>query len=286
MNDILIHYYEFPQGQPPDFVALKALFKNNITKQNVPYFEAKSESECKFLDYCASLNIAHRRQTVVEYGGSASTATLLYFCVTVDDDNWFKEDEGLLKTFDNGCPGGGIFGECHQGAAQIGELAIRPNMIKKLMSYGIVSPRNPFLPRIYLLSAPVANNLKSTAPTGCEIIATNVPDCFQLKICAESMGPARVGTARIGKRCPVCGAAKMFLADSETYFEQADLSKTDFQTCRMFQSENAGSFQLNGGFAMTSARAFNSLAKIAKRGLRRYSTDPPINTAVVKVMRI
>jgi len=130
--------------------------------------------------------------------------------------------------------------------------------------------------------ATVGEALIKAGANGCDIVPTDSPNCCQLRITAETAGPVRVGHARMGKRCPVCGVAKMFISSSERYFHRGDLKRADFQICRLYAADNVGQFEILNGFPIASQRIFNVLLKLKIRGLDRYSTDPPIRHAVVQ----
>jgi len=75
----------------------------------------------------------------------------------------------------------------------------------------------------------------------------------------------------------------MFVASSERYFHNGDLKVTDFQICRLYAADNVGPFEILHGFPIVSQRIFNLLFALKVKGLDRYSTDPPIQHAVVQV---
>jgi hypothetical protein len=75
----------------------------------------------------------------------------------------------------------------------------------------------------------------------------------------------------------------MFLSDSGRYFHAGDLRKVDIQSCRQYYADNVGGFEIINGFPIISQRVFDLLLSLKVKGLDRYSTDPPVQHAVVQV---
>jgi hypothetical protein len=259
----------------------------------VPFFNANSEVEQGFLQYCEALGIAIHRKTIIEYDGTSGGAEFLY--LTLKDDEGRCIDEEKLRFIDKStaCPGGGDFGICCRGARQVGAVALNPSCLDRLAILGVAVARHPFVPKIYLLSRELAQVLIELKATGCEIapcdctpwgssVGGDCP-CYQLRIIERTDGPAKLGQVRMGKRCPVCGAAKLFLSSEERYFFAHDLKRVDFQICSSFEGENVGRFETSAGFPIVSERMFRELLRRNTNGLDRYSTDPPIQHAVVQV---
>jgi hypothetical protein len=160
---------------------------------------------------------------------------------------------------------------------------VKPEGVEKLRKMGMLIASFPMVPSIILLSETVANALENSGVTGCEIVATETQGCRQLRIMAETSGPTRVGTVRMGRRCPACGVAKMFLSDSERHFHARDLRKVDIQSCRQYYADHVGGFEIINGFPIISQRVFDLLLSLKVKGLDRYTTDPPVQHAVVQV---
>ena len=277
-----MNYYEFAEREP-DWVKLKQIFKRNISKFNVPFFEAGSEAEREFCQFCESSNLPARRKSIVEYDGKSTEAGKFVFLCVKDDGASIAENQNDFLDLTRACLGGGAFGTCGRAGVQRDSVPVRRGGAERIASSGVLCSRHPNVPRIYLLSAVVADALKGAEATGCEIISTNTSGCFQLRITAEPAGPVRIGHARMGNRCPGCGVAKMFVSDSERYFHAGDLKLTDFQNCRLYHADNIGQFEILNGFPIVSERIFYLLLTLGVKGLTSYSTDPPIRHAVVQV---
>ncbi len=281
MSDRTINHYEFPDREP-DWAKLKQMFKRNVSKYNVPFFEANSEVEREFLRFCDASNLPIHKQTLIEYDGKMTEADrFLFLVVKRDDGACISANQQRFLDLSAACPGGGAFGTCSRGAKQIDKVSVIPEGVEQVMTQGLLSASHPDVPRIYLLSAPVADALRTAGATGCEIVPTDTLKCCQLRITTETAGPARIGHTRMGKRCPVCGTAKMFIGSSERYFHNGDLKPTDFQICRTYAGDNVGQFEILNGFPIVSQRIFNVLCAQKVKGLAQYSTDPPIQHAVV-----
>jgi hypothetical protein len=283
MSDRTINYYEFPNGEP-DWAKLKRLFNRNISKHNVPFFEVNSEMEREFLWFCEASNISTYKKTIIEYDGKTTESEgFLYLVVKDDNGACVAEDQKSFLDLSAACPGGGIFGTCGRGAKQVDRVSVMPEGVEQVTKLGLLSTKHPNVPKIYLLSTVVADALRTAGATGIEIVPTDTSHCYQLRIIAETIGRARIGQARMGKRCPVCGVAKLFFGNSERCFHPGDLKALDFQNCRSYQADNVGQFEILNGFPIVSQRIFNLLLGLRIRGLGRYSTDPPIQHAIVQV---
>lgn len=282
MSDRVVNYYEF-QGKAPDWEKLKQAFKRNVSKYNVPFFEADSGTEGEFAGFCQASNLAAHRMTIIEYDGKFCEADrFLFLCLKDDSGSCFAEGGQSLVDLTGACPGGGAFGSCGRGAKQVGKLIVEAKGVQRVKTLGLLSCRYPSVPRVFLASVTVGEALSKAGASGCEIIPTNTPNCCQLRITVETTGAAQIGHARMGKRCPACGAAKMFIGNSERFFHHGDLKPTDFQICRSYAADNVGQFQILNGFPIVSQRIFNLLLALKVKGLERYSTDPPIRHAVVQ----
>jgi len=281
MSDRTINYYEFPEREP-DWAELKRQFKSNTSKFNVPFFEANSDAEREFLRFCDASNLAPRRKTIIEYGEDSDGDNFLFLCLKDDDGAAVPEGGQGFVDFSASCPGGGPFGSCGRGARQIHKVSVKPEGVLQVSTLGLLATRYPSVPSVFLTSATVGEALIKAGASGCDIVPTDTTNCCQLRITAETTGPVRVGHVRMGKRCPVCGVAKMFIGSSERYFYRGDLKTTDFQLCRLYAADNVGQFEILNGFPITSQRIFNVLLKLKIKGLDRYSTDPPIRHAVVQ----
>ena len=283
MKDRTINYYEFPDYEP-DWTKLKQIFKGNVSKFNVPFFEANSEAEEEFTHFCRASDLVLHRKTIIEYDAKGSDESrFLFLCLKDDDGDCISEGELRFLDLSASCPGGGPFGICGRGAKQKDKVIVRPEGIRRVEMLGLLSCRYPNVPRILLTSTTVGEALRKAGASGCEIVQTNLPNCSQLRITAETAGPARIGYARMGRRCPVCGTAKMFIGSSERYFQEADLKPTDFQMCRTYVADNVGQFEILNGFPIVSQRMFDILLALKVKGLAQYSTDPPIQHAVVQL---
>jgi len=283
VSDRPINYYEFPQGEP-DWVKLKQMFRRNISRFNVPFFEAGSEAEHEFLRLCQTSNLLAYKKTVIEYGpGTTRPDRFLYLVVKDDGGACIAQNQERFLDLSTACPGGGAFGTCGRGAKQIDKVALMPEGVEVIRTLGLLSASRPNVPRIYLASATVADALTKARATGLEIAPTDTPDCHQLRITAETAGPTRIGQARMGKRCPICGVATLFVGSSERYFHPGDLKLGDFQACRSYLADNVGQFEILNGFPIISQRIFDLLVGLKVKGLDRYSTDPPIRHAMVQV---
>jgi hypothetical protein len=264
---------------------LRERFERNVSKYGVPFFEAESKSEGDFLAFCGTADIATHRQTILEYDGKegAESDRFIYLALKSDDGNCVARDGEGFVDWSAACPGGGAFGTCGAGAKQVAQVLLKPEGIDRIGRLGFLSSRQPSVPRVLLISSPIRDALLKARATGCEIIPTDTPGCSQLRITTETPGPTRIGSARMGKRCPCCGRAKMFLANSERYFHRGDLAPVDFQFCRIYWADNVGQFEILNGFPIVSQRIFDLLLKLKVRGLDRYTTDPPVRHAVVQV---
>jgi hypothetical protein len=283
MSDRIINYYEFPEREP-DWVKLKQVYKRNVSRFNVPFFVADSEAEREFLRFCYAFNFVTHRKTLIEYSGQGSGADrFLYLCLKGDDGSCVSPDIRSFVDLSAACPGGGPVGLCGRGARQVDKVSVKPEGVERVTKLGFLTSWYPNMPTVFLTSAAVADALANAEATGCEIAPTDAPDCYQLRITAETSGPAHIGHAQMGKRCPVCGVAKMFIGSSERYFLHGDLKPVDFQTCRIYEADNIGQFEIINGFPIVSQRIFNLLLALKVKGLYRYTTDPPIKHAVVQV---
>lgn len=286
MSDRIINFYKFPESSP-DWVELKRVFKRNVSKNNVPFFEANSEAEKEFVRFCHVAKLALNKKTLVEYDRAGTEADkFLFLCLKNDNGACIPENGHSFVDSSAACPGGDPFGNCGRGAKQVGKVAVRPQGFQKIKTLGLLITRHPNVPTVYLASTEVAEALTKANATGCEIVSTDNPDCCQLRITAETTGPTRIGNARMGRRCPVCGVAKMFMSSSERYFHRGDLKPTDFQICRLYAADNVGQFEILNGFPVVSQRIFNLLLDLKIKGLDRYTTDPPIQHAVVQVRAV
>ncbi len=283
MGDRIVNYYEFPNGEP-EWPTLRQLFQRNVSKYNVPFFEAESETEHQFLRYCETINIPTRKKTIIQYDGETTESErFLYLVVKDDNEVCVAEDQNSFLDLSAACPGGGAFGSCGRGVRQANKVSVTPRGVELVNRLGLLSTRHPPVPTIYLLSTAIAGALRTAGATGCEILPTSTPTCYQLRVTAETSGPARIGQARMGKCCPMSGTAKLFFGSSERCFHPGDLKAVDFQNCRSYQADNVGLFEILNGFPVVSQRIFNLLLELKVKGLDRYSTDPPIRHAVVQV---
>lgn len=282
MGQRVINFYEFPGGEP-DWVAFKKLFPANVSRFNVPFFEAGSAVEKEFEQFCASSGLVPHRKSIIEYDGKGAEEGNFIFLCPKDDKGACIDIEHQHEFIDatSACSGGGAFGVCGRGAQQTKTISVKPRGIDVVSELGMVSPRHPQVPQIYLVTSAVAAQLKNAQATGCELLPTNSPECFQLRISEGTRGPVRIGRARMGKRCPACGAAKMFLSDSERYFHPEDLQSIDFQICRSYHATNVGDFEIINGFPIISQRIFKLLRPICSFSF--YSSDPRIRHAIVQI---
>jgi hypothetical protein len=283
MADRTINYYEF-LGHEPDWARLKRTFKRNVSEHNVPFFTANSDAEQEFLRFCEAANLRTQRKTIIEFDHKTTeTDRFIYLVAKNDDGACVAENATRFLDLSTACPGGGAFGTCGRFAKQVDRVPLIPTGLELVTRLGLVSASHPSVPRIYLLSVAVADALRTAGATGCEIVPTNTPNCCQLRVITETAGPARIGQARMGKQCPICGVAKLFFGSSERCFHPGDLSPADFQNCRFYEADNVGQFEILNGFPIISQRIFHLLSGLKVRGLGRYSTDPPIQNAVVQV---
>jgi hypothetical protein len=282
MGNRTINYYEFSDREP-DWTKLKQTFKRNVSKYNVPFFEADSEAEGQFARFCQASNLGPHKKTIIEYDGKGTDPEkFLFLCLKDDDGSCISEGGQGFLDLSAACPGGGPFGSCGRGARQVDKVLVKPEGVQQVTTLGLLTCRYPSVPRVFLISSMVGEALKRAGASGCEIVPTDNPNCCQLRITSETAGPARIGQARMGKRCPICGTAKMFIGSSERHFHNGDLKPTDFQICRLYAAGNVGKFEILNGFPIVSQRIFNVLLDLKIKGLARYSTDPPIQHAVVQ----
>jgi hypothetical protein len=286
-------YYEF-LGEEPDWADLKRSFKGNLSKYNVPYFHADSKKLEAFEQFCASRQLPVRKKTLIEYDGIQNGhAEFLYLRLRDDGGHCISPGPSFVDQ-SAACPGGGPFGVCGRGAKQIGIVKIERGGLKRIQNLGFIQTRHPWLPRILLISEEIARTLEGAKATGCEISpcdnfshsSETSPEakCYQLQITGQTLGPVRIGEAKLGKHCPVCRAVKLFFATRERYFLRNDLTNSDFQLCTEYQSDNAGSFETIAGFPIVSRRIFDLLLSHKVYGIDNYSSDPPVRHAVVQTI--
>src|SRR4051812_42805087 len=118
MSERRTNYYEFPDKEP-DWKELKVAFSRNISKYNVPFFEAESEVESHFTEFCKRMGVVIRRKTIVEYDGRPGPgAEYLYLAIKSDDGVCIEKRNLGFMDMSSACPGGGAFGICGRGAKQ------------------------------------------------------------------------------------------------------------------------------------------------------------------------
>ena len=264
---------------------LRTLFKGSMSKFNVPFFQADSEAEKKFVQFCRSRGWNIRRQTLFEYDGRDNT-NVEYLFLTLKDDRGRCISEHAPEFIDmtRACPEGESFGICNRGATQIGPVTLAPGAGGVVNELDLLVTSLPWVPKIYLLSGRLANVLIDAKPTGCEVVpCQGETSCFQLQIVGKTPHPVKVGNARISKQCPNCGSVKMMISSEARYFHAGDLLDADFQLCDWYETENAGRFFIPFGFPVVSRRIFDLLLDKDVKGLGRYCTDPPIRYAVVEI---
>ena len=280
-----INYYEFLNAGP-SIDELQALFKKNLSKFNMPYFESGSESETGFLRFCSSHGYQTNRKTILEYNPRCndSDAPFLYLCLKDDRGRCVVDLEPDFIDMSRACPGGESFGICNRGAEQNGDVSISDGGTKVLMQYDFVVARFPFVPKLHFVSQRLEQIFRDARPTGCEIVRCNSDTpSFQMRIQAKTRMPVKVGSARISKRCPRCGAVKLMFSSEERYFRQGDLEEVDFQTCDRYETDNVGTFYIPNAFPIVSRRIFELLLQHDIQGVDRYTTDPPVRHAVVQI---
>ena len=288
-----INYYEFKEAEP-DWAELKKAFKKNISRHKVPFFVAGSELEKQFINFCKSFGFGVISKSIMEYDGDTSDkAKYVYLTTKSDDGKCIASATPSFIDVSSACTGGGAFGICNKGAIQVGKVVVNSRGIASLDKLDLIGTTYPFVPKIYLLSERLARVILDAKATGCEIVPCEVEGirmsstsqaCYQLRITAQTKGPAKIGQVELGKRCPVCSAVKFFLSNRGRHFSISDLQEVDFQLCNTYESVNAGQFVIPLGFPIVSRRIFDLLLGLNIGGLNRYSTDPPIQAAIVEVV--
>src|SRR5215510_12211155 len=80
----IINTYEF-RRKSPRIEDLQTLFKRHLSKFNVPFFEAESEAEVKFLQFCHGGGFPIQKRTIIEYNRNcAQNVQFLYLCLKDD----------------------------------------------------------------------------------------------------------------------------------------------------------------------------------------------------------
>jgi hypothetical protein len=83
-----INHYEFP-SRSPEIEDLQTLFKRHLSKFNVPFFEAGSDTERVFLDYCRKGGFPVQGKSVAEYQPNKrdrGNDAVEYLYLTLKDD--------------------------------------------------------------------------------------------------------------------------------------------------------------------------------------------------------
>jgi hypothetical protein len=281
-------YFEF-LGSGLDLAELRKRFPRNVSRFGVPYFRDSSKLESAFVQYCAQAKLTFRKMSLTEYEPGAQQNGFVY--LSVKNDRGLCIDGNLDAFVDpsSGCPGKHD-DYCGWGVKQYAAPIVSTKAAPVLERLGICTTWQPRQPVIYLVSEKVASLLMAQQVTGCELIqcrlaGTHSPQpVFQLKVLCRTKAPAWVGTAQSMRHCPTCGAAKSFLITQERTFHRADLHQADFQLCDHYSSENLGQFALrHGGIAIVSARIIDLFVKNGVKGLTRFSTDPPVKFAALRL---
>ena len=279
-----IHYYEFPT-QTPEIGQLQTLFKRNLSKFNVPFFEAGSQAEQDFLKFCAGYS--PQQKTIIAYEPGVGNDDVRYLYLTLKDDrgSCIPDRSPDFIDLSVACPGSESFGICNRGARQTGRAVVAEAGYRLIHELDFIVTQFPLVPKIYLISEKLAQLFASAKATGCDIVPCKSERvCYQLSILAKTAKPVKVGQTRISKRCSICGSVKLMFSNKERFFCEGDLTSADFQLCDLYETENAGTFSIPFGFPIVSKRIFDLLLQNNIKGLNRYTTDPPVKYAAVQIL--
>ena len=194
---------------------------------------------------------------------------------------------------------------CWRGAKQLRKVTITAGLAKLVERNGIVVKNYPISPRVYLVSrklmepmeahrlsglkfvpcleAGVAYSLKEAEFPGSNAGLRPRARCFQLVISVRTVGEPSIGNLLAASRCPRCGAASILDGDRNWEFRDQDLSHADFQFFNSVVSITKGSIPLVGEVPIVSARTLKFLVESRVKGLRNFSTDPPIKYSAVNL---
>jgi hypothetical protein len=281
-----IHYYEFPI-KAPEIEQLQTLFKRNLSKFNVPFFEAGSQAEQDFLKFCSGAGYSPQQKTITAYEPGKPNDDVRYLYLTLKDDRGrcIPDRNPDFIDLSAACPGSENFGICNRGARQTGRVVVAEAGYRLIDELDFIVTQFPLVPKIYLISEKLAQLFANAKATGCEILPCKSQSvCYQLSIVAKTTRPVKVGQTRISKRCSICGSVKLMFSNKERFFCESDLTNVDFQLCDLYETENAGTFSFPFSFPIVSKRIFDLLVDNKVKGLNRYTTDPPIKYAAVQIV--
>jgi len=273
-------------------------FKPNISPNGVIYFkgDADRDAESEFVRFCSDRNVKLTRKIFLEYSGEGSLERPFYYLSIRDTREY---EQGFIEFK---CDGGGK-GMCWRGAKQVRKVTVTPQLGKVIERNGIVVKNYPISPRVYLISkklmeamdalrfsglnfvpcleASVAHSVEEAEFPGFNEALERQAACFQLVITGRAIGEPTIGKLLAASRCPRCGAASIIDGERNWQFRARDLSHTDFQFFNSVVSEDKGSIALVGEVPIVSARALQFFIASKIKGLRNFSTDPPIKYAAV-----
>jgi len=273
-------------------------FNKNVSDNGVPYFKQQPSMEMDFVRFCNDNGLRFRRKTILEYSGRGPTDRPFYY-LAVRDTREYEQEFIRLK-----CDGGGK-GMCWSGAEQVRKVTLTAAIAKVIDQSDIVVKNYPISPRVYLISRRLKDLMEpfrfsGIAITPClEVGAKYSEDeaafasrsgrlekeakYFQLNLISRTPGKPSIGNLVAASGCPRCHALSIIDGDKESEFKPADLGAEDFQRFNEVTTENKGDQHMIGQIALISARALGFFIESRIKGLKPYSTDPPVKYAAVQI---
>jgi hypothetical protein len=276
------------------------MFRQNISPNGVPYFKGETvgDAESEFLRFCLHKGLRITQKIILEYSGKGPLLRSHYYFSVHDTREY---DQGFIEL---SCDGGGK-GLCWNGAKQVRKVPITEHIAKVVGQRDIAVKNYPISPRVYLISRKLKELMDPFQFSGCTVVPClqsgqtysveesafslhckkweKASEYFQLIITARTVALPSIGNLLVASRCPRCKSASVLDGDKYCQFHRDDLSSTDFQCFKGVASANQGIIRLVGEIPIVSARVLQFFIENKIKGLKPYSSDPPVKYAIVDV---
>jgi hypothetical protein len=275
------------------------LYKNELSKYGVMYFDEDSNKEAEFVKLTSELGIDTSRKTITKCTGKDLYHHPFHYLSVQVDRDYQEKDEFMDLT--SACGGDGQI-LCRIGGKQKRKIVIDPKKSKQL---DIMTKPNWFKPKIIIISRRLKELMETMDFSGYDLVPClaagreysqtdvnydsqniNVEEqasYFQLIITAEILNPPTTGNIRVFSQCQRCKTVYGFDSDATPLFRSEDLNTTDFQIFSTYKSDKAGKFRIAGEIPIISADVLRLLIENKISGLTSYLTDPPVRHGIVEI---
>ena len=275
-------------------------FEKHVSRFGVIYFEEGTKEEHDFKKILKSQTITTNRSTVLKCTGKDLYRHPYHYLSARPERRDF--DYKYFMNYNNVCKGGGDL-LCQTNLIQKNKVVID---LKKPLNFDIVEIPGILKPKIHIVSRRLKEIIDTSGLTGYKLVPClekgkdyskeethfeiqsnkleKEANYFQLVVTDEVKIPDCIGKiTRIFSQCTTCNAVYGFLSDSDSYFKDGDLMKTDFQRSGDFRTSNGKIIRSATESIIISSKVLKLFIDNKVKGLFRYMTDPPIKYGVVEI---